>query len=53
MPDALLPAAKANPKGADLFFLVGFCKTGFRVKRQQDFGGDSGAVQGRLEFPQV
>ena len=39
MPDALLPAAKAYRKGAYVLrfvFLVGFCKTGFRVKGQQD-----------------
>jgi len=55
MPDALLPAAKAYPKGAYVlricFFLLASAKQGLGLRDSKIFGGDSGAVQGRLEFP--
>ena len=55
MPDALLPAAEAYPKGAYVlricFFLLASAKQGLGLRDSKIFGGDSGAVQGRLEFP--
>lgn len=54
MPDALLPAAKAYPKGAYVLrfvLLLASAKQGLGLRDSKIFGGDSGAVQGRLEFP--
>ena len=49
------PSGQSIPKRrlrlADLFLLLASAKQGLGLRDSKIFGGDSGAVQGRLEFP--